>query len=130
MAEGVTAIVRQISSADLSADGEFLLIHDGDATAALHRSVFNDLLVALPNAMEKIQRIDNSPTPSFTLMQARGCEIGRLDGTRQLVIRFRLSRTASLAFTVPCEQIPGIVEALESAADHESALAARATWLQ
>ncbi|MBN3810870.1 hypothetical protein [Paraburkholderia sp. Ac-20347] len=129
MAEDITAVLRKISSADLSADGEFLLIHDGNATAALHRSVFNDLLVALPNAMEKIQRIEKTPAPSFTVMHARGCEIGRLDGTRHLVIRFRLSMTAGLSFAVPCEQIPGIVEALESAADHEAALS-RATWLQ
>src|SRR6516164_10787847 len=101
MAENVTAIVRRISSADLSADGEFLLIHDGSATAALHRSVFNDLLVALPNAMEKIQRIDKSEAHTFTVMHARGCEVGRLDGTRHLVMRFRLSKTASLSFTVP-----------------------------
>jgi hypothetical protein len=130
MAENVTAIVRQISSADLSADGEFLLIHDGDATAALHRSVFNDLLVALPNAMEKIQRIGNHASPSFAVMQARGCEVGRIDGTRHLVIRFRLSHTASLSFTVPCEQVPGIVEALESAAHQEAALSSRGAWLQ
>ncbi|MFT0174838.1 hypothetical protein ACLKMY_39010 [Paraburkholderia mimosarum] len=130
MAENVTAIVRQISSADLSADGEFLLIHDGSATTALHRSVFNDLLVALPNAMEKIQCIDKSQAPSFALMHARGCEVGRLDGTRHLVIRFRLSKTASLSFMVPCEQIPGIVEALETAAHHEATPSSLAVRLQ
>ncbi|WP_321914531.1 MULTISPECIES: hypothetical protein [unclassified Paraburkholderia] len=130
MAENVTAIVRQISSADLSADGEFLLIHDGSATAALHRSVFNDLLVALPNAMEKIQRINKSEAPSFALMHARGCEIGRLDGTRHVVIRFRLSQTACLSFTLPCEHIRGIVDALESASHQEAVLSSRTAWLQ
>jgi hypothetical protein len=108
--------ITSIRGIEMTGDGQFLLIRADRNTAAIHQSVFNDLLVALPNAIEYSQRIAQNADAVRLALNCLGWEIGRVDGTQNLVIRFRLSEHAGLSFSVPCVQVPDMLTALSAAA--------------
>ncbi|WP_165848151.1 hypothetical protein [Paraburkholderia lacunae] len=56
MSDPSTVYVHSIGGLEVTTNGEFLLIHGNQPTVAFHRSVFNDLLVALPNASNSMTR--------------------------------------------------------------------------
>lgn len=112
MADFPTAEVRAIGAMELTADGEFLLIHGAQPTVALHHSTFHPLLVALPNAIEHAQQIIGRNDGARFALHSAGWEIGRIDGTPNVIIRFHLEGGACLGFSVPGEQVPPMLEAL------------------
>ncbi|MGU7773789.1 hypothetical protein ACV229_26865 [Burkholderia sp. MR1-5-21] len=116
MADSVVPAVRAIKAMELTADGEFLLIHGEHATVALHRSTFNELLVALPNAIECSARISSSNGGARFALHSVGWEIGRIEESQNLVIRFYVLGGVGIGFSVPGEQVPLILEALCAAA--------------
>ncbi|TKC86070.1 hypothetical protein FAZ69_22350 [Trinickia terrae] len=101
---------------EVTGDGQYLLIRGDRNTAAIHRSVFNDLLVGLPNAIERSERMTQRSDAVRFALHCQGWEIGRIDGTQNLVIRFRLSENAGLSFSLPCFQVPDMLTALSAAA--------------
>ena len=112
MSDVSTFTLNSITEMQLTADGQYLLIHGNQPTAALHRSVLNDLLVALPNAIEHADRVLHNNQELGFALQCQGWEVGRLNGMEVVVIRFRLSATAGLSFSLPAEQIPYLLQAL------------------
>ena len=54
-------------------------------------------------------------------LHCQGWEVGRLHGMAMVVIRFRLSGSAGLSFSLPAEQIPHLLQALGGAANAASA---------
>ena len=60
--------------------------------------------------------LNKNPDTTFAF-QSYGWEIGRLNGTEVAVIRFRLAGNTGLSFSVPCEQIPFLIEALNGVAN-------------
>jgi len=110
-----TLVVNSITDMQLTADGQYLLIHGHQPTAALHRSVLNDLLVALPNAIEHADRVLHDNQEMGFALHCQGWEVGRLNGTEMVVIRFRLSGSAGLSFSLPAGQIPFLLQALGGA---------------
>nr|WP_175802176.1 hypothetical protein [Burkholderia anthina] len=115
MADAAAVVVHAIDTMEMSSNGEFLLIHGGQPTVALHRSMFDALLVALPGAIERAQRIvGHSPDARFAL-HSTGWEIGRIDNTPNVIVRFNLQGGVGIGFSVPREQVPLIMEALRAA---------------
>ncbi|MDT8837135.1 hypothetical protein ParKJ_06910 [Paraburkholderia fungorum] len=121
MSDPSTFVLNSISDMQLTADGQYLLIHGNQPTAALHRSVLNDLLVALPNAIEHADRVIHNDREMGFALRCQGWEVGRLHGMEMVVIRFRLSGSAGLSFSLPAEQIPHLLQALGGAANAASA---------
>jgi len=105
-------LLNSITDMQLTADGQYLLIHGNQPTAALHRSVLNDLLVALPNAIEHADRVAHNDQQMGFALQCQGWEVGRLNGMGMVVIRFHLSANAGLSFSLPADQIPYLLQAL------------------
>lgn len=105
-------VLNSITDMQLTADGQYLLVHNNGDTAALHRSVLNDLLVALPNAIEHADRVLNNNQDMGFALHCQGWEVGRLNGTEMVVIRFRLSGSAGLSFSLPAAQVPYLLQAL------------------
>ncbi|MFB9122093.1 hypothetical protein E2553_03030 [Paraburkholderia dipogonis] len=116
MSDASTFMLDSITDMQLTADGQYLLIHGNQPTAALHRSVLNDLLVALPNAIEHADRMLHNDQEMGFALHCQGWEVGRLDGMEMVVIRFRLSGSAGLSFSLPAGQIPYLLQALGGAA--------------
>lgn len=117
MSDASPFVLNSITDMQLTADGQYVLIHGGQPTAALHRSVLNDLLVALPNAIEQADRvIHHSPQLGFAL-HCQGWEVGRLDGMETVLIRFLLSTNAGFSFSLPAAQIPFLLQALGGVAN-------------
>ncbi|MEX3672230.1 hypothetical protein [Paraburkholderia phenoliruptrix] len=112
MSDISTFMLNSITGMQLTADGQYLLIHGDQPTAALHRSVLNDLLVALPNAIEHADRAAHNGRETGFALHCQGWEVGRLDGMGMVVIRFRLSANAGLSFSLPAGQIPYLLQAL------------------
>lgn len=112
-------MLNSISGMQLTADGQYLLIHGNQPTAAVHRSVLKDLLVALPNAIEHADRVAHDNQEMGFALHCQGWEVGRLDGLETVVIRFRLSGSAGLSFSLPAGQIPYLLQALGGAAGIE-----------
>ncbi|MFT4067724.1 hypothetical protein [Paraburkholderia sp.] len=107
----------------LTADGQYLLLHGAESSAALHRSVLNDLLVALPNAIEHADRVLHNNQEMGFALHCQGWEVGRLNGMGMVVIRFRLSGNAGLSFSLPAGQIPYLLQALGGVAGMDAAAA-------
>lgn len=97
-------LLNSITDMQLTADGQYLLIHGNQPTAALHRSVLNDLLVALPNAIEHADRVIHNNQEMGFALHCQGWEVGRLNGMGMVVIRFRLSASAGLSFSLPASR--------------------------
>ncbi|MGF6569168.1 hypothetical protein SAMN05443245_1902 [Paraburkholderia fungorum] len=116
MSEVSPFMLNSISDMQLTADGQYLLIHGNQPTAAVHRSVLQDLLVALPNAIEHADRVAHNDREMGFALHCQGWEVGRLNGQETIVIRFRLSGTAGLSFSLPAGQIPYLLQALGGAA--------------
>jgi hypothetical protein len=116
MSEVCPFVLNSISDMQLTADGQYLLIHGDQPTAALHRSVLQDLLVALPNAIEHADRVAHADREMGFALHCQGWEVGRLNGMETVVIRFRLSGNAGLSFSLPVGQIPYLLQALGGAA--------------
>ncbi|MGF6601454.1 hypothetical protein P3T23_006196 [Paraburkholderia sp. GAS448] len=117
MSERAALVVDSITGLQLTEDGLYLLLHGKQPTTAIHRSVLNELLAALPNAIEHSDRLLNKNPDTVFAFQSYGWEIGRLNGTEVAVIRFRLAGNTGLSFSVPCEQIPFLIEALNGVAN-------------
>jgi len=122
-----TFMLDSITGMQLTADGQYLLIHGNQPTAALHRSVLNDLLVALPNAIEHADRVAHDGQERGFALHCQGWEVGRLEGMGMVVIRFRLSANAGLSFSLPAEQIPHLLHALGGVVAANEARASDAT---
>jgi hypothetical protein len=60
MSEGAAHIVDSMTDLQLTENGLYLLLHGNQATTALHRSVLDQLVVALPNAIEHSDRLINN----------------------------------------------------------------------
>jgi hypothetical protein len=118
-----TLKICEISAMEMSGDGEFLLVHSAHSTLSLHRSTFNALLVALPNAIEHSARLANRRDDARFIMPTTGWEIGRIDDTPHLFVRFHLQGGPALGFSVPGGQIPAMLDALCRAAGIASILA-------
>ncbi|MEM5342145.1 hypothetical protein [Paraburkholderia azotifigens] len=116
MSENTTHVVDSITDLQLSEDGLYLLLHGNQPTTAIHRSVLDHLLVALPNAIEHSDRVINKNDHMAFAYQSYGWEIGRLNGTEVAVLRFRLAGNMGLSFSLPLEQIPPLIEALSGVA--------------
>jgi len=116
MSERETHVVDSIADLQMTEDGLHLLLHGNQATTAIHRSVLDQLLVALPNAIEHSDRIINQNEHMAFAFQSYGWEIGRLNGTQTAVIRFRLAGNMGISFSLPCEQIAPLIEALSGVA--------------
>lgn len=116
MSEVSPFMLNSISDMQLTADGQYLLIHGNQPTAAVHRSVLKDLLVALPNAIEHSDRVAHDNQDMGFALHCQGWEVGRLNGLETVVIRFRLSGSAGLSFSLPAGQIPYLLQALGGAA--------------
>jgi len=116
MSEHATHIVDSMTDLQMTEDGLYLLIHGNQPTTAIHRSVLDHLLVALPNAIEHSDRLINGNGNSAFAYQSYGWEIGRLNGTQTAVIRFRLAGNMGISFSLPCEQIAPLIEALSGVA--------------
>jgi hypothetical protein len=116
MSEVSPFMLNSISDMQLTADGQYLLIHGNQPTAAVHRSVLKDLLVALPNAIEHADRVAHDNQEMGFALHCQGWEVGRLNGLETVVIRFRLSGSAGLSFSLPAGQIPYLLQALGGAA--------------
>ncbi|WMY10367.1 hypothetical protein [Paraburkholderia phenoliruptrix] len=112
MSDISTFMLNSITGMQLTADGQYLLIHGDQPTAALHRSVLNDLLVALPNAIEHADRVAHNGQETGFALHCQGWEVGRLEGMGTVVIRFRLSANAGLSFSLPAGQIRYLLQAL------------------
>lgn len=108
--------VTSLSGMEVTDDGQYLLMRGNGNTAAIHQSIFKDLLVALPNAIEHAERLAHNTAALGFALHCQGWEIGRIDGTAHLVIRFRLGGHAGLSFSLPCHQVPDMVTALNAAA--------------
>lgn len=116
MSDAAPFMLKSITDMRLTPDGQYLLIHGDQPTAALHRSVLDDLLVALPNAIEHAERLIHNDRKMGFALQCQGWEVGRLDGMDMVVIRFRLSENAGISFSLPAGQIPYLLQALDGAA--------------
>ncbi|WP_109480820.1 hypothetical protein [Paraburkholderia sp. C35] len=116
MSEPTTHVVNSIADLQMTEDGMYLLIHGNQPATAIHRSVLDQLLVALPNAIEHSDRIINGNAHTAFAYQSYGWEIGRLNGTQTAVIRFRLAGNMGISFSLPCEQIAPLIEALNGVA--------------
>ena len=116
MSEHATHAVNSITDLQMTEDGMYLLIHGNQPVTAIHRSVLDQLLVALPNAIEHSDRIINNNEHMAFAFQSYGWEIGRLNGTQTAVIRFRLAGNMGISFSLPCEQIAPLIEALNGVA--------------
>ncbi|MBN3755645.1 hypothetical protein G3N95_22070 [Paraburkholderia sp. Tr-20389] len=116
MSENTTHVVDSITDLQLTEDGRYLLLHGNQPMTAIHRSVLDHLLVALPNAIEQSDRVITRNDHTAFAYQSYGWEIGRLNGTEVAVIRFRLAGNMGLSFSLPLEQIPPLIEALTGVA--------------
>ena len=116
MSEFSVVEINSIRGMEVTADGQYLLIRSDGSTAAIHQSIFKDLLVALPNAIEHSERLAQNTAGLGFALHCQGWEIGRIDGTPNLVIRFVLSGNAALSFSLPCYQVPDMLTALSGAA--------------
>ncbi|WP_321819710.1 MULTISPECIES: hypothetical protein [unclassified Burkholderia] len=108
--------IRAIDAMEMSDDGQFLLIRGAHPTVTLHRSTFNELLIALPHAIECAERIANDNHGARFAVHSVGWEIGRIGDTTDVIVRFYVPGGAGVGFSVPGEQVPSIVEALCAAA--------------
>jgi hypothetical protein len=113
--------IKSIRALELSPDGQYLLIHGDQPTAALHRSVLNNLLIALPNAIECAERVIQKNADVGFALHCQGWEIGKIGGTPDIVIRFWLGGEAGISFMVPRGQIPHLQHALAAIANLETA---------
>ncbi|WP_322041054.1 hypothetical protein [Burkholderia diffusa] len=130
MADATAPAVLAINGMEMSVDGEFLLIHGTQPTVALHRSTLHELLVTLPHAIEHAERMASNNDGVRFAVHSVGWEIGRIDDSRNLVIRFYVQGGAGFGFSVPDEQVPLIREALGMAADLSSSAAPAGMPLQ
>jgi hypothetical protein len=112
MSEVTPFMLNSISDMQLTSDGQYLLIHGNQPTAALHRSVLEELLVALPNAIEHADRAAHRDKEMGFALHCQGWEVGRLNGLETVMIRFRLSANAGLSFSLPAGEIPHLLRAL------------------
>ncbi|ACC72632.1 hypothetical protein PPMP20_26265 [Paraburkholderia phymatum] len=127
MSEHAAHVVNSISDLQMTEDGLYLLIHGNQPMTAIHRSVLDQLLVALPNAIEHSDRITSGNAQTAFAYQSYGWEIGRLNGTQTAVIRFRLAGNMGISFSLPCEQIAPLIEALNGVAASAGATVAQVT---
>ncbi|HWT38540.1 MAG TPA: hypothetical protein VN289_19795 [Paraburkholderia sp.] len=125
MSESTTHVVESITDLQLTEDGLYLLLQGNQPTTAIHRSVLDHLLVALPNAIEHSDRVINKNDHMAFAYQSYGWEIGRLNGTDVAVLRFRLGGNMGLSFSLPLEQIPPLIEALSGVAESAGAAMAQ-----
>ncbi|WP_322027575.1 hypothetical protein [Burkholderia sp. BCC1977] len=123
MTEFATLRMCSVSAMEMSEDGEFVLVHGAHSTLSLHRSTFNALLVALPNAIEHSARRANKHDGAHFVMPSTGWEIGRIDDTPHVFVRFHLQGGPALGFSVPGGQVPAMLDALCKAAGIASILA-------
>ncbi|WP_063906331.1 hypothetical protein [Burkholderia ubonensis] len=123
MTEFATLKMCSVSAMEMSEDGEFLLVHGAHSTLSLHRSTFNALLVALPNAIEHSARLANGNDSARFVLPTTGWEIGRIDDTPHVFVRFHLQGGPALGFSVPGDQVPAMLDALCKAAGIASILA-------
>lgn len=116
MSDSKTVEITSIRGLEVTEDGRYLLVRGEGNTAALHHTTFNDLLVALPNAIERsVERLNQARGVGYAL-HCVGWEIGLADGTTNLIMRFRLSDNAGLSFSVPFVQVPDLLTALQAVA--------------
>jgi hypothetical protein len=109
-------LVESISRFELEADGKHLAVHSERAVLTFHYSVFRELLAVLPAAVLQSERLlHKTPHVNFA-MGCEGWELGAIDNGNSLVLTFRLQGGANVAFCLPREQIPPMVDALISAA--------------
>ncbi|GLU31355.1 hypothetical protein WKR88_15010 [Trinickia caryophylli] len=116
MSDSPTLAIDSISAVELTPDGQYLVVLGNAGTAAVHRSLFDHLLVALPHAIELSNRLNGGTAQKCFALHCHGWEIGRLDGTDHLVVRFQLNGNAGISFSVPRDQVPYMVQALCAAA--------------
>ena len=76
MSDPSTFVLNSITDMQLTADGQYLLIHGNQPTAALHRSVLNDLLVAKPAEVEVDVEgsLEDLPAAGSLQVEAMGVE--------------------------------------------------------
>ncbi|WP_260436199.1 hypothetical protein [Burkholderia sp. Bp9143] len=123
MPDFATLKLCSVSAMEMSEDGEFLLVRGAHSALSLHRSTFNALLVALPNAIEHSARLADRHDDARVVLPTTGWEIGRIDDTPHVFVRFHLQGGPALGFSVPGGQVPAMLDALCKAAGIASILA-------
>jgi hypothetical protein len=109
-------VVESIERLELAADGRHLLVHSPNSVVSVHRSVFRELLAALPTAIVRSERIlQDNPRFNFTMI-SESWEVVPIDNGRNLVFKFCLPGGADLQVCLPREQIPHMVDSLIAAA--------------
>jgi hypothetical protein len=109
-------VVDSIERFELTPDGRHLLVHIPGSVVSVHRSVFRQLLDTLPRAIVRSERIlQNNPRFNFAMV-SESWELVPIDNGKNLVFRFCLPGGADMQVCVPREQIPGMVDALITAA--------------